>query len=130
MRIEDDGASARITVDVDAALPNPMPAGEQIGVGVDLYRGAGAAESDYQVFASGTEDGWFAYLHTPKGLVDYPGSFQLGANRIVFTLRWSSLGNLAGSRFRAFLDWDRQRPVLNQAGEDRAPDTGRASFAR
>lgn len=127
--IEDDGHSARITVRVASSPPDPMPDGEQMGVGVDLYR-RDTAESDYQVYAQGTEDGWLAYLATPEGIVEYPGRFAMGGARLVFTVPWSSLDGIRGTRFSGYTDWDRERPVLNEVGADRAPARGTARFAR
>ena len=127
--IADDGHSARITVRMEAAIPDPAPPGEQIAVGVDLYK-RDTTESDYQVYAHGTSDGWLAYLSTPSGLVEYEGRFAMGGARMVFTVPWSSLGGIRGTRFSAYTDWDREQPVLNQVGSDRAPGRGKATFSR
>jgi hypothetical protein len=110
-------------------LPARLAEGEAAGVGVDLYRGA-TTESDYQLFADGSADGWSAYLQTPKGMTPYPGEFQAGANRLVFQLPWSSLGDLRGAGFRAFADWSKKGLVLNESGQDRAPGAATAPFHR
>jgi hypothetical protein len=126
--VSSDGTNARITVTMHATIPNPMPSGEEMAVGVDLYRTATQQESDYQLYASGNADGWAAYLDTPSGFVRYPGTFQIGDARLVFTVPWSSLGGLRAAYARAFMDWDRNGVVLNDAGEDHAPDSGRLRY--
>ena len=123
------GTTARVVVDLAADLPGRLPAGEVMGVGVDLYTG-GATESDYQLFADGSSEGWLAYLQGPNGFVRYPGSFLVGGRRMVFELPWSSLGNLRLGRFGAFADWSRRATPLNTAGQDHAPDGGTAAFRR
>jgi len=127
--LRDDRIDARAIVTLDAAVPNPVPQGEQMAVGVDLYRKPGG-ESDYQVLAIGTESGWLAYLTTPGGVVDYPGAFAIQGRTLVFQVPWSRLGDLRGKGFSAFLDWDREQPVVNRVAEDRAPRNGTEPFAR
>jgi len=126
--IESDGTNARVTVVMRANIPNPMPTGEEMAVGVDLFRTSGAAESDYQLYASGNEEGWVAFLDTPKGFVRYPGAFQIGGTSLVFTVPWSSLGNMRSGYARTFMDWDKEGVVLNQTAEDHAPDTGKLRY--
>ena len=128
--IEDDGRNARVTVAMATRLPTKGADGEAIGIGVDLYKRSGQTESDYQLFADGGPDGWFAYLHTPKGFVRYPGTFALTATGLTFTVPWSSLGAMTGGRFSAFADWTQRRPTGNAAGNDRAPLLGTAAYAR
>jgi hypothetical protein len=129
VELRDDGVDARAIVTLDAAVPNPVPGDEQMAIGVDLYRKPGG-ESDYQVLAIGTDDGWLAYLTTPKGVVDYPGAFAIQGRTLVFQVPWSRLGDLRGKGFSAFLDWDREQPVINRVAQDRAPRNGTESFAR
>lgn len=130
VRVQDDGRAMRAVVDLGEAVPSPFPSGEQIAVGVDFYRSASQQESDYQVYAIGDEEGWLAYLDTPRGFVEYPGRFELGGGRLAFTVPWASIGGMPAGSFSSFLDWDREQPVVNAAAADRAPDTGRAAFAR
>jgi hypothetical protein len=130
VRISSNGPNARMTVRVAAELPQLLAEGEVMGIGIDLYRDASAGESEYQLFAEGSDDGWFAWLHTPKGLGDYEGSFEVGGSWVVFEVPWSALGNRTTGEVRVFLDWSKTAPVLNQTGSDRAPDRGRAGFAR
>jgi len=128
--IEDNGANARVTVRMHGTVPATVPAEETMGIGVDFYRSALQVESDYQLFADGQPDGWFAYLHTPKGFVRYQGTFGIGGDRLVFTVPWSALGSPASGNFSAFADWTRQATPSNRAGEDRAPGLGNAAFSR
>lgn len=128
--IEDDGTYARVTVRAAGTFPSAMPADETMGVGVEFYRTRLQNESDYQLFADGQPDGWFAYLHTPKGFVRYPGTFGLGGDRLVFTVPWSALGSPAGGTFAGFVDWTRRATPQNVAGEDRAPELARQPYQR
>ena len=128
--IEDDGTNARVTMRFAAAVPARLPADETMGVGVDFYRTALQTESEYQLFADGQPDGWYAYLHTPRGFVRYRGTFGIGGNRVVFTVPWSALGSPSRGDFSAFADWTRTATPSNQAGEDFLPDIGHATYAR
>lgn len=129
MTIDDDGVNARIIVDMKGVIPNTLPSDEVVGVGVNLYKDNSQRESDFQVFVDGGPDGWFAYLDTPNGFIDYPGTFQLGQARMVFELPWASVGDLKGSGFAAFADWSRSA-LVPEASEDHAPDRGHSSFSR
>lgn len=97
-----------------------------MGIGIDFYRNADGVESDYQLFVDGGSDGWFAYLHTPSGFVDYPGSFRLGGGRLVFQVPMESLDGLTATQTSGFLDWSRSGAVVNSASSDAAPNSGRA----
>ena len=131
VQLLDVNVDARAIVTYDAPIPNPMPAGEQMAVGVDLYRASpGTGDSDYQLFALGNEDGWLAFLDTPTGFVDYPGAFAIQGSSLVFQVPWSFLGNIRGKSFSTFSDWDRVQPVVNRVAEDRVPDFGTANFSR
>jgi hypothetical protein len=105
-----------------------------MGIGVDLYRTVTQGESDYQLFADGGPDGWFAYLQTPKGFVRYPGSFALSGARLVLTVPWSSLGGRRSGRFSAFVDWTQGgRPGTlggNASSQDLAPEVGTVAYGR
>ncbi|MEO7804864.1 MAG: hypothetical protein ABIS18_11270 [Actinomycetota bacterium] len=129
LTIEDDGTNVRITVDMNGNLPPKLSDEETVGVGVNLYATSSQTESDYQVFVDGGSDGWFAYLDTPKGFVDYPGTFQLGGARMVFVLPWASLGGLKGTGFDVFEDWASSE-LVPKSSYDRAPDNGRTAFSR
>lgn len=127
--VEDDGRRARIRVEVAATLPTPPDDPEVIGLGVDLLE-QDSGESAYQLFADGGSDGWFAYLQTPEGFVEYPGQFRVGGAVVEFVIPWEAIGSPTRGPFSGFLDWSRERPVANAAASDRAPDSGDASFDR
>lgn len=134
VRIEDDGTRARVTVTVGGTLPNDTAIRESVGIGVDLYAGAAQAESDYQLFADGGPDGWFAYLQTPEGFVRYPGTFSLYAGQLVFTVPWASVGGRSSGAFSAFADWsdaDREGTLGgNASSHDEAPALGLRRYSR
>lgn len=129
LRVEDDGSRARFTVRMAGALPAQPAEGEVIGIGVDLFRGG--TESEYQVFALGNADGWRAWLKDEANeAVDFPGTFELGGNTIVFTVPWSALGSRRPGAISVFADWSQQRvAVVAEASEDHAPDRGAQSFS-
>lgn len=132
VRIQDDGSHARILVRLAAPAPNPMPEDAQMGISVDLYATAEQQESDYQIFAAGTDEGWEAFLQTPDGFVAYPeGAFEFfdDGEIVGFTLPWSMLDDRRSGRFAAVLDWDREAIAIGLAGQDRAPDRGRTRYA-
>ncbi len=132
--LEDDGTRIRATVTMGGFLPGTPGATEAIGIGVDLYDKAGEFESDYQLFADGGPDGWFAYLSTPKGFVRYPGRFALGGATLVFTVPWSAVGGRRDGQFKAFADWtsgDGTNAVTgNSTSNDRAPLVGTTPYDR
>ena len=128
--LEDDGTYARVTVRMAGAFPASLPAEESMGIGVEFYRTRLQNESDYQLFADGQPDGWFAYLHTPRGFVRYPGTFGIGGDRLVFTVPWSALGKPTTGTFAAFADWSRQATPTNRSGEDRVPELTREPYSR
>lgn len=129
VRIEDNGTTARVIIDMRGNIPSALPSDEVVGVGVNLYRDDSQTESEYQIFVDGEPEGWFAYLTGPQGFVDYPGTFQLGGRRMAFELPWSALGDLKGTGFDCFSDWSKSS-LAPQASEDHAPDSGRAPFSR
>jgi len=134
VRIEDDGTRARVTVTMGGALPAHPVSRESLGIGVDLYGRTTQTESDYQLFADGGPDGWFAYLETPRGFVKYPGTFALSGARLVFTLPWSSLGSRTSGAFSSFADWTQggKAGTLggNASSRDDAPALGSKAWSR
>jgi hypothetical protein len=130
--LADNGTSLRVTVEMDGALPAATATGESMGIGVDLYRAATKRESDYQLFADGESDGWFAYLDTPRGFVRYPGTFALGGRTLVFTVPWSSVGNPQSGRTSAFADWTQRSsaPTGNPSSNDYVPTLGTTNYSR
>lgn len=130
--LADNGASLRVTVEMNGALPPTTATGESMGIGVDLYRAAAKRESDYQLFADGESDGWFAYLDTPKGFVHFPGTFALGGARLVFTVPWSSVGNPQTGRTSGFADWTQRSSAAtgNPSSNDYVPTLGTTNYSR
>lgn len=130
--LADNGSSLRVTVEMNGALPPAAAGGESIGIGVDLYRAATKRESDYQLFADGESDGWFAYLDTPRGFVHFPGTFALGGRTLVFTVPWASVGNPQTGRTSAFADWTQHSSAAtgNPSSNDYVPTLGTTSYSR
>jgi hypothetical protein len=127
LRLEDDGTSARLIVELNGAVPAKLADGESMGIGIDIYRGH--KESDYQVFADGESDGWLAYYESPSGFKPFPGRFELGGSRLVFVVDWAALGGRVPGTFSTFVDWTKKANlVVSSAGEDHAPDQGAAPF--
>ena len=122
--IESDGRNARVTVAVVGDIPKALSAGEVQGIGVDFYR-SDETESDYQLFVDGNDQGWRAFLQTPDGIVQYPGSFGVGGRVFVFELPWSSLGGRVAADVDMFIDWSKRKTPLNDSGNDRGPQKGR-----
>jgi hypothetical protein len=126
IEIASDGARARISVTLGDRIPGELRAGEVEGVGVDLFRGSG----DYQVFASGEPGGWYGYLYTPDGFVEYEGSFAVSGRTITFIVPWSALGGTDPGTFSAFVDWTGPpKDGRNGFSQDTAPDEGTADFS-
>lgn len=125
LRLEDNGTQARFTVELAGDVPTRLAAGEQVAVGVDVWRGG--TESDYQLYARGNDEGWLAWLDTPSDLVPYPGTFELGDNKLVFTVPWSSLGGRRAGSLSVLVEREQDKAVvLADASADRAPE-GRAT---
>ena len=125
VEIESDGGRARIVVAMAGSLPDEMAGGEIEGVGVDLFRDSG----DYQVFASGEPGGWYGYLYTPDGFVEYEGTFGVAGRTIVFTVPWRALGGNEPGTFSAFVDWTGPpENGANDFSQDVAPEEGTADF--
>jgi len=129
LQLESSGDQLTATVTMAATLPAKLASSEVMGIGVDLYR-PGGSESDYQLFADGEPDGWYAYLDTPTGFTRYPGTFDLVQSRVVFTVPWSALGDIRSGQTSAFVDWSRNGATTSVASADHIPDAGRVSFSR
>lgn len=129
VELEEDGQTLRVTVTLATTVPETVPDGELIGLGVNLYLGDDRSDSDYQLFVDGQPEGWFAYLATPQGHVDYPGRLLIAGDRIVFEVPMSSVGGDSTIAFDAFLDWS-TTGLIPQAGEDHAPDSGQRPISR
>lgn len=127
--VAEQGSTAIVTVDVGGSIPGQLGNGEVMGLGVDLFLSS-SGESDYQLFADGSREGWFAYLHGPGGFAAYQGAFRLAGSRMVFEVPWSALGDARGGTFSSFVDWSRKATPINETGEDHAPNGAGASFRR
>lgn len=120
----DDGKDLQVIVDVAAAFPTPLAEREVVGIGIDIFRTNPAGESDYQLFADGGVHGWRAFLQTPDGFVEYPGTFSMGGARLVFEVPWTSVGGRRGFATAAFADWSDAARTLTRDGQDAAPNLG------
>lgn len=122
-----DQGGARIEVTLAGPIPARLGTDETMGLGVDLYEGT-KSESSHQIFAEGSDEGWFAYLDSPEGgAVTLPGRFAIERVRIVFEVEWRNLSRSL-SRFGAFTDWSAPATLITKVGEDHAPDSGTASL--
>jgi len=100
---ERDGTLA-ISVTVGSDIPATLAEREVQGVGIDVFRSS-TSESDYQVFLDGGRHGWRAFLQTPDGFVEFPGSFDLEGRTFSVSLPWSSLGGRRQAQVSVFADW-------------------------
>jgi hypothetical protein len=118
VRFATRGDDAALQVVTAATVPARLAPGEVVGLGIDVFRGAGV-ESDHQVFLDGGADGWRAYLQTPRGFVRFPGSFALRGTALEVTLPWSALGGRDAFSASAFLDWSDGRGASGSDTVDR-----------
>jgi len=100
---EADGMLAA-TVTVDATVPAALADREVEGVGIDLFRSS-SDESDYQVFLDGGRHGWRAFLQTPDGFVDFPGTFTVRGRTLQVAVPWSAVGGREDAEASVFVDW-------------------------
>lgn len=128
IELVDTGAGLRATVVAGGQIPRTLDDGQSAGIGIDLFV-KGGTESDYQIFLEGSVDGWFAYLETPAGLQQYPGSFELAGDRFVVVVPWDALGGTRRGQFSVFSDWSSSVVAVALSSEDHAPDRSRAPYA-
>lgn len=100
---EADGMLAA-TVTVASTVPGALADREVEGVGIDLFRSS-SDESDYQLFLDGGRRGWRAFLQTPNGFVDFPGTFAVRGRRLQVVVPWSSVGGREEAEASVFVDW-------------------------
>lgn len=100
---EADGMLAA-TVTVASTVPGALADREVAEVGIDLFRSS-SEESDYQLFLDGGRRGWRAFLQTPNGFVDFPGTFAVRGRRLQVVVPWSSLGGREEAEASVFVDW-------------------------
>lgn len=109
------GNDLRVTLQFAGALPSVPAEGEVPLIGVDV----GEGDSGYQLFVEGGGQSWEAYLQTPQGFVQYPGTFQLGGRSIVLRVPFNAVGSPTRAPVRAFVEWSQERLLLNATSEDR-----------
>jgi hypothetical protein len=87
------------------AIPDHLGGEAEVeSVGIDIYRG----KKEYQVYASGENDGWFGYLYRGGGFKPYPGTFSIAGNTLSFTVPWAELGGRGSGTFSTFVEWTQQ----------------------
>jgi hypothetical protein len=100
---ERDGKLAT-SIDVAAVVPGQLADREVQGVGIDFYRSS-SDESDYQIFLDGGSRGWRAFLQTPDGFVDFPGTFSVHGRTLDVVVPWTAVGGRENAQVGVFSDW-------------------------
>ena len=100
---ERDGLLAT-TITVASVIPGQLANREVQGVGIDFFRSS-SDESDYQVFLDGGVDGWRAFLQTPDGFVEFPGTFAVRGRTFEVAVPWTAIGGREDAKASAFIDW-------------------------
>lgn len=117
IQLQQDGPDLQVIVDMAGDVPDHTTGErEVVGLAIDLFTKKG----NYQLFASGENDGWFGYLDTPKGMKSYPGAFEIAGTRFVFTVPLDSVGDPKRGRFSAYCELS----SADGYAEDYAPDDG------
>jgi hypothetical protein len=116
----ENGGELAVTVSLAGAVPARLADREVQGVGIDLFR-SGSDESDYQVFLDGGGHGWRAFLRSPDGFVEFPGSFTVRGRDLRVVVPWSSLGGRADAEVSVFSDWSSGVGRLSADGTPRVP---------
>jgi hypothetical protein len=93
-----------VSVTMSSVVPGALADREVQGVGVDLFRSS-SDESDYQVFLDGGRHGWRAFLQTPDGFVDFPGTFAVERRTLHVTVPWQAVGGRERAEVSVFADW-------------------------
>lgn len=109
------GNDLRVTLQFAGALPSTPAEGEVPLIGVDI----GTGDDGYQLFIEGGGQSWEAYLQTPQGFVEYPGTFRLGGRSIVLQVPFNAVGSPTRAPVTVFVEWSRDRLVLNATSQDR-----------
>ena len=113
--MQEDGSSLQVILEMAGSVPDHAPGeSEVVGLAVDLNTDKG----QYQLFASGENDGWFGYFDTPKGMKPYPGTFSISGSQIVFTVPWSAFGGPRKGKFSVYCEWSSAEGY----SEDLVPD--------
>ncbi len=92
------------TITVASVIPGKLANREVQGVGIDFFRSS-SDESDYQVFLDGGVDGWRAFLQTPDGFVEFPGTFAVRGRTFEVAVPWTAIGGREDAKASAFIDW-------------------------
>jgi hypothetical protein len=98
------GDDLGVSVTMSAVVPGALADREVQGVGIDLFRSS-SDESDYQVFLDGGRHGWRAFLQTPDGFVDFPGTFAVERRTLHVTVPWQAVGGRERAEVSVFVDW-------------------------
>lgn len=114
---EHDGMLAT-TVTVASLVPGALADREVQGVGIDIYRSS-SEESDYQVFLDGGTHGWRAFLQTPDGFVDFPGTFTVRGRTLTAVVPWDAVGGRDDVEASVFVDWSSGVGRLSTDGTSR-----------
>jgi hypothetical protein len=104
VRLHESGGDLAVTVTLAGVVPPRLAAREVQGVGIDLFRSR-SGESEYQVLLNGGRHGWRAFLRTPGGYAEFPGSFTVRDRDLRVVVPWSSLGGRAETEVSVFSDW-------------------------
>lgn len=113
----DLGSELEVTLRFAAELPSAPPDGEVPLIGVDILEQE-SGESAYQLFVEGGGQQWGAHLQTPQGFVPFPGTFVIGGRAMTLTLPWNTLGSPTRGPVRAYVEWSRERLLINPTSRD------------
>ena len=93
-----------VSVTMGSVVPGALADREVQGVGIDLFRSS-SDESDDQLFLDGGHHGWRAFLQTPDGFVDFPGTFAVEGRTLHVVVPWHSVGGREDAEVSVFVDW-------------------------
>lgn len=115
LELEEVGEDLRVTARFSGPLPAAPPEGEVPLMGIDI------GDQGYQLFVEGGGGAWAAYLDTPDGFVEYPGTFELAGRAMVLQVPFNALGSPTRAPVRAFVEWSRDQGLVapvNPTSED------------
>ena len=69
-------------------------------------------------------------MQTPRGFVEFPGTFALDRELIVITVPWSSIGNIERGEASVFVDRSDASTEPVRYSEDFLPESDRIAFTR
>ncbi|HSE10419.1 MAG TPA: hypothetical protein VLB29_17290 [Nocardioidaceae bacterium] len=104
VRFSESGERLAMSLSVAGVVPGALDDREVQGVGIDLFRSS-SDESDYQIFLDGGRHGWRAFLQTPQGFVDFPGTFEVEGRLLQVVVPWSAVGGREAAEVSVFIDW-------------------------